>query len=456
MTGSKLLSRNWHQTMMIYFHRRAITLFFLGFSAGLPILLVFSSLSFWMREADVSRSTIGFFSWVGLAYGFKWIWSPLVDRMPLPVLSRWLGRRRAWLLISQIVIAGSLAGMAITDPALDLWTMAFFAVIVAFGSATQDIVIDAYRIESAEKNLQAALVATYMLGYRLAMVLATAGVLTIATWFTVNEGVYDQYPWQMAYLIMAGCMGIGIITTLVISEPAEPPKQALELKAKQWMTTHAHLPGFIVRSVGWFYGAVLCPFLDFVVRYRWHALLVLGLISTYRICDIVMGIMANPFYVDLGYSKQEIATISKVYGVIMTLAGAAIGGGFMVRFGIMRVLFLGGLLAALTNLLFAFLAGVGHDLTWLTVVISLDNLAGGIATVAFVAYLSSLTNVSYSATQYALFSSVMALLPKFLAGFSGVMVDSIGYASFFTATALLGIPSLLLIILAWKVIPSGK
>ena len=450
MTDLKTRSCDWRQTLSIYLHRRAITLFFLGFSAGLPILLVFSSLSFWMREADVSRSTIGFFSWVGLAYGFKWVWSPLVDRMPLPLLSTFLGRRRAWLLLSQIVIAGSLVGMAITDPALDLWTMALFAVMVAFGSATQDIVIDAYRIESADKNLQAALAATYMVGYRLAMILATAGVLSIAAWFTVNEGTYDQYPWRMAYLIMACCMGVGIITTLMINEPAEPPRQKLELRAKQWMADNAHLPGFIVRTAGWLYGAFICPFMDFLIRYRWHALLILGLISTYRICDVVMGIMANPFYVDLGYTKQEVAAISKVYGVIMTLVGAAIGGVLMVRFGVMKILFTGGLLAAVSNLLFAFLAGIGHDIAWLTVVISLDNLAGGVATAAFIAYLSSLTNVSYSATQYALFSSVMALFPKFLAGFSGVLVDTIGYASFFTATALMGVPSLVLILLASK------
>ena len=446
-------SQKW---LAVYLHPRAVTLLFLGFSAGLPIMLVFSSLSFWMREADVSRSTIGFFSWVGLAYGFKWVWSPLVDRMPLPILSALLGRRRAWLLVSQLFIAASLVGMALTNPALDLWSMALFAVLVAFGSATQDIVIDAYRIESADKDLQAALVATYMVGYRLAMILATAGVLSIAAWYTVSEGVYDPFPWKMAYLIMAGCMSVGIITTLIIKEPAEPPKKELELRAQQWMSDNAHLPSFIVRSAGWVYGAVICPFLDFLVRYRWQALLILGLISTYRICDVVMGIMANPFYVDLGYTKQEVAAITKVYGVIMTLLGAGLGGILIVRFGIMKILFTGGLLAALSNLLFAFLAGIGHDLTWLTIVISLDNLAGGVATAAFVAYLSSLTNVSYSATQYALFSSIMALFPKLVAGFSGVMVDSMGYAMFFTTTAIMGIPALLLILLAWKWVPARK
>ncbi|MGI9273496.1 MAG: AmpG family muropeptide MFS transporter [Endozoicomonas sp.] len=456
MAAPNSLPRDWRTTLAVYLHRRVITLFFLGFSSGLPILLVFSSLSFWLREADVSRSTIGFFSWVGLAYGFKWVWSPLVDRMPLPLISHLLGRRRAWLLLSQVAITGSLIGMALTDPVNNLWTMALFAVMVAFASATQDIVVDAYRIESAEKDLQAALVASYMVGYRLAMILATAGVLTIAAWFTIHEGTYEQYPWTMAYLIMAGCMGIGIITTLVIGEPKAPVKPPLEQRAIEWMDRNAHLPAPVVRFSGWFYGAMICPFLDFLVRYRWHALLILALIGSYRICDVVMGIMANPFYVDLGYTKQEVAAISKLYGVIMTLVGAAVGGGLMVRYGVMKILFLGGFLAAVTNLLFAFLAGIGHDLTWLTLVISMDNLAGGVATAAFIAYLSSLTNVSYSATQYALFSSVMALLPKFLAGFSGVMVDSVGYSTFFTLTAAMGIPSLLLILVAWKYVPASK
>ncbi len=446
--ASKHIS-TWWQSIQVYRHPKAVTLLFLGFSAGLPLMLLFSSLSFWLREADVSRATIGFFSWVGLAYSIKWIWSPLVDKLPLPFLKSLLGRRRSWLLFSQIGIVAGLTGMAFTDPAHNLEQMALLAVVVAFCSATQDIVIDAYRIDAAEKKLQAALAATYMMGYRLAMIAAGAGALAIAGFAAGGSEGYVPQAWMAAYLCMAALMGIGIITTLVIAEPvitAKPPE--LEQRAIDWMANNAHMPTPIVKLAGWFYGTVICPFADFIVRYRWQAILLLALISTYRISDIVLGIMANPFYVDLGFSKQEVAAVSKIYGVIMTLVGAGIGGLLTLRFGVMRMLFVGALLSAITNLLFAAMTYVGHDILWLTLVISIDNLSGGIATSAFIAWLSSLTNVNYSATQYALFSSMMLLFPKFLAGFSGVVVDSVGYSQFFVMTALLGVPVLVLIWLA--------
>ncbi len=414
-------------------------------------MLLFSSLSFWLREAEVSRATIGFFSWIGLAYSIKWIWSPLIDKLPLPLLKTWLGRRRSWLLVSQAGITLGLIGMALTDPAISLEQMAILAVVVAFCSATQDIVIDAYRIDAAEEKLQAALAATYMMGYRLAMIAAGAGALAIAGFAAGTSEGYVPQAWMTAYLCMAALMGMGIVTTLLIAEPATPTKPpALEQKAIDWMTSKSHLPDRIVKLAGWFYGTVICPFADFIGRHRWQAVLLLALISTYRISDIVLGIMANPFYVDLGFTKQEVAAVSKIYGVIMTLVGAGIGGLLTMRFGVMRMLFAGALLSALTNLLFAAMAHVGHDILWLTLVISIDNLSGGIATAAFIAWLSSLTNVNYSATQYALFSSMMLLFPKFLAGFSGVVVDSVGYSPFFIMTALLGVPVLLLIWLASK------
>lgn len=445
---------NWWKAASIYRHPKAITLFFLGFSSGLPLMLLFSSLSFWLREADVSRATIGFFSWIGLAYSVKWVWSPLIDKLPLLVLTRLLGRRRSWLLLSQLGIIAGLTCMAFTDPAHHLERMAILAVIVAFFSATQDIVIDAYRIDTAEKKLQAALAATYMMGYRIAMIIAGAGTLAIAAFAAGDNEGYIPHAWMVSYICMASLMGLGLLTTLIISEPVIDNKYAqVEQRAVDWMDRHAHLPLFIVRFVGWFYGTVICPFADFIIRYRWQAFLILALISTYRISDIVLGIMANPFYVDLGFTKEEIATVSKVYGVLMTLVGAGIGGLMTVRFGIMRMLFIGALLSAVTNLLFAAMAYAGHNLPFLTLVISIDNLSGGIATAAFIAWLSSLTNVHYSATQYALFSSMMLLLPKFLAGFSGLVVDSIGYAQFFVITSLLGLPVLILILLANKFIP---
>ena len=404
---------------------------FLGFSAGLPLLLVLGTLSFWLREAGIDRTTIGHLSWVGLAYGFKWAWSPLVDRLPIPLLTRWLGRRRSWLLLSQIVIMLALCSMALTDPQLSLTPVVWGALAVAFASATQDIALDAYRIESASTERQGALAATYQTGYRIAMIWAGAGVLWIAARAEVT-GVaqYQSGAWQTAYFVMAASMLVGVLTVLLSPEPA-------------------HRVIAPAKNIGeWVQGALVAPFADFLGRYRWHAALILALIAIYRISDVVMGIMANPFYVDMGYTKDEVAAVTKIYGVIMTLVGAFIGGVLSMRYGVMRILMLGAILSAATNLLFAWLAGHGHDVRALIAVVSADNLSSGIASAAFIAYLSGLTNIRYSATQYALFSSLMLLLPKFLAGFSGQYVDSFGYAPFFVATALLGVPVLGLILLA--------
>ena len=430
----------WLQTLRVYLEPASLRMLTLGFSAGLPLLLVLGTLSFRLREAGIDRSTIGYLSWVGLAYGFKWVWAPLVDRLPIPLLTRALGRRRSWLLVSQALIVGGLIGMALADPRQTLGPIVWCALAVAFGSATQDIALDAFRIESADANHQAALAASYQTGYRLAMIWAGAGVLWIAAraevapalGHTLAQGAaaYQNGAWQAAYLVMAASMAVGVVTVLFSREPAPvllPPAK---------------------NAAAWLRSAMVDPFADFLRRYGKQAVLILALIAVYRISDVVMGIMANPFYVDTGFTKDEVAAVTKVYGVIMTLVGAFVGGVLSMRFGVMRILMLGAILSAGSNLLFAWLAGHGHDVTALIAVVSADNLSSGIASAAFIAYLSSLTNVSYSATQYALFSSMMLLLPKFVAGFSGDYVDAFGYAHFFTATALLGLPVLLLVWLA--------
>ena len=428
--------RSWADTLRVYKEPATLRMLFLGFSAGLPLLLVLGTLSFRLREAGIDRTTIGYLSWVGLAYGFKWMWAPLVDRLPLPGLTRLLGRRRSWLLFAQTLIMAGLLGMALTDPKFTLDTMVWFALMVAFGSATQDIALDAFRIESADVDRQAALAAAYQTGYRLAMIWAGAGVLWIAARAEVaNVNAYQHSAWQTAYLVMAASMLVGVLTVLLSPEPAQkvlpPAKNAAE----------------------WIQGALVDPFADFIRRYRWQAALILGLIAVYRISDVVMGIMANPFYVDMGFTKDEVAAVTKVFGVIMTLVGAFVGGVLSMRFGIMRILMLGAILSAASNLLFAWLGSRGHDLNALIFVVSADNLSSGIASAAFIAYLSSLTNISYSATQYALFSSLMLLFPKFLAGYSGKYVDTFGYGHFFTATALLGVPVLILVWLATRAMP---
>ena len=434
---------SWLQTLRMYTEPASLRMLSLGFSAGLPLLLVFGTLSFWLREAGIDRTTIGFLSWVGLAYGFKWAWSPLVDRLPIPWLTARLGRRRSWLLAAQGLIMAGLMGMALSDPRMALAPVVWCAVAVAIGSATQDIALDAFRIESGDADHQAALAAIYQTGYRLAMIWAGAGALWIAARAQDASGAaiagvapaYQHGPWQVAYLVMACSMLPGVLTVLFSQEPVPAPLTPSKGLAQ------------------WLHGALVAPFADFIGRYRWQAALILALIATYRISDVVMGIMANPFYVDMGFTKDEVAAVSKIYGVVMTLVGAVLGGALALRMGVMRVLMLGAALSAASNMLFAWLSTRGHDVTALVWVVSADNLAGGLATTAFMAYMASLTNVQYSATQYAMFSSMMLLLPKFVAGFSGKYVDAFGYADFFNATALLGVPVLLLVWLAGRVHP---
>ncbi len=424
----------WLASFKVYAEPASLRMLFLGFSAGLPLLLVFGTLSFWLREAGIDRTTIGYISWVALAYGFKWVWSPLVDRLPIPFLTAKFGRRRSWLLLSQGAIVLGLVNMALNDPKMALTPLVWGALLVAFASATQDIALDAFRIESADVQHQAALAATYQTGYRLAMIWAGAGVLWLAARNEVADTAgYQHLGWQTAYLVMACSMLVGIVTVLLSKEPVAQPLAPAKDMA-DWLQT-----------------AFVSPFLEFFRRYGWQALLILSLIAIYRISDIVMGVMANPFYVDMGFTKDEVAGVTKVYGVIMTLVGAFVGGVLSMRFGVLRILMLGAVLSAATNLLFAWLAGFGHSVWALIFVVSADNLAGGVASAAFIAYLSGLTNVAYTATQYALFSSMMVLLPKTIAGFSGQFVDTFGWVSFFNTTALLGVPVLLLIFVVTRI-----
>ncbi|MEN9843988.1 MAG: hypothetical protein RLZZ612_1817 [Pseudomonadota bacterium] len=428
------VASGWLDSLRVYLEPTSLRMLGLGFAAGLPLLLVLGTLSFRLREAGIDRATIGYLSWVGLAYGFKWCWAPLVDRLPLPILTPKLGRRRSWLLLSQLLIMVGLMGMAWADPRDTLGPVVWCALLVAFASATQDIALDAYRIESAQVRLQGVLAASYQTGYRLAMIWAGAGVLWIAAGVESGEsnGGYQQHAWQVAYLAMAASMLVGMLMVLI-----SPESRQVELPPAR-------------DAQAWLRSTLIEPFADFLRRHRWEAVLILALIGTYRISDVVMGIMANPFYVDMGYTKTEVANVTKVYGVIMTLMGAFVGGSMTLRWGVYRVMMLGAVLSAATNLLFAWLAGHGHDVTALIAVVSADNFSSGIASAAFIAYLSSLTNIQYSATQYALFSSMMLLAPKWLAGFSGVAVDQVGYATFFVGTAALGLPVLLLVYLARK------
>lgn len=413
---------------------------FLGFSAGLPFPLVFATLSAWLNDAKVEKATIGFFAWIGLTYSLKVFWSPIVDRVQLPFLTRWLGQRRGWMLLAQVGIAAGLFGMASTNPALHLTAMALFALLVAFSSATQDVSLDAYRIEAVGADLQGMMAGMYQSGYRIAASLVGGAVaLYLAQWTS----------WHMTYLVMMGCMSVGIITVLLIREPPHVINQGtqqMEQRVIDYLEGNQHLPPLIMRFNAWFIGAVVCPFVDFFRRNGKSAMFILLFIAIYRIGEIVLGNMANPFYLDLQFSKIEIANISKIYGVLMTILGAMIGGSMVLRFGVMRILLLGAVLVTLSNLLFAQLAVIGHDLGWLTFVISADNFSGGLAGSAFIAYLSRLTNTAYTATQYALFSSLMTLFPKTIAGFSGIIVGTYGYPVFFTYAAMLEVPAIIMVL----------
>lgn len=472
---------SWRDAIAAYASPAALALLLLGFAAGLPYMLVFSTLSVWLREAGVSHATIGYASLIGLAYAFKWVWSPLLDQWRLPLLGR-LGRRRSWLVMAQLGVIGGLLGMSLCDPSQHLSWLIAVAVLVAFASATQDIAVDAYRLEIADESLQATLAASYMAGYRVATVLATAGALYFVTWFDAIESQYNFRAWANTYVLFAALMLPGFITTLWMREPDVPAVvqqlaaryglgrqllsvallvalltsgsamlAALYTAAYSQALLYAVIP--VVCITPWGRGLlapVLTPISDFIRRYRWQAVLMLALIATYRMSDTVMGVMANVFYLDQGFSKDQIASISKLFGLLMTLAGAATGGLLIVRFGIMPILFIGAAASAATNLLFALLASMGADMSMLVLTISCDNFSAGLATAAFVAFLSSLTNLQFSATQYALLSSIMLLLPRLMGGYSGALVEQLGYQQFFVATALLGIPTLLLVALQWR------
>jgi PAT family beta-lactamase induction signal transducer AmpG len=442
MTAETAPARDWRAAIAVYTRPRVVGMVFLGFAAGLPFLLVFTTLSAWLTRAGVDRTTIGFFSWIGITYSIKFFWAPVVDRLPLPFLTRVFGKRRSWMLVAQIGIAIGLSGMALTDPGTNLAQLAMFALLVAFGSATQDITIDAYRIEAVDRNLQGAMAASYVLGYRLALLTAGAGALHLA----------NLTSWTLTYLAMAGLMGIGMLTTLVIREPQHrPDRLASQIETRLVQSVGVgERRSALARLVAWFSEAVVSPFVEFFERNGRMALMILLLVGCYKLSDITMGVMANPFYLDLGFGLDDIANVTKVFGFFMTIAGAALGGILVARYGIMRPLLAGAILVASTNLLFVWLAVSEPQLVSLAVVISADNLSGGFATSAFIAWLSSLTSSNYTATQYALFSSLMTLPAKFIGGFAGMVVDNAGYASFFLYAGLLGVPAILLVLYLQK------
>ena len=389
----------------------------LGFSSGLPFLLIFSTQSVWLREAGVSRSAIGLMSYAALAFSFKFAWAPVIDRFDPPLFAALLGRRRGWMLIAQIGVAAGLAGLAFGAPADGLAWNIGFAFLTAFAAATQDVTIDGWRIDAAPVERQGTMSAFYQLGYRLAMLCAGAGALYIA----------DFVSWRAAYLAMAGLMLVGVGGCLL------SPRLDRQARA----------------SAGPL-GAFGEPIADLVRRYGATLVVILALVAIYRLPDFVSGVMANPLYIDLGFSKTDIATVSKLYGVWIGIAGAFGGGIVVTRLGLMPSLLIGGVAASASHLTLAFLAATGAQLPLLTLAVSVESFASGFAGAALIAYMSSLVSPVFAATQYALLSSLYALPGKFVGGLSGVMVDAFGYVKFFIATATIGIPVVALTLIVWR------
>ena len=489
-----------------FLHPKVAALLFLGFSAGLPLLLIFATLSIWLREAGVERAAVTYFSWAALGYSFKFVWAPLVDKLPLPLLSGRLGQRRAWLLFAQCAVIGAIVLMAFSDPATPqgLFMMAVAAVALGFSSATQDIVVDAYRIEAADESMQALLSASYIAGYRCGMLVAGAVALYLATAFGTTAENYLHDAWKWTYLCMAAAMLVGVATTLTIAEPVRRNLSnyfhgtsdyarfllLFVVLAGTFVAAFATLSGTVAAVDAWLsdtgglngalagflaealrlgvalalalgaaraavsmslvrremvHDTYVAPVADFFARYRRIAVPILLLVGFYRVSDIVMGVIANVFYIDMGYTKNTIATASKLFGIWMTILGGFLGGYLALRYQVIRILMLGAALAMGTNLLFIALAASPGDLPLLYAVVAADNLSAGLASAAFVAYLSSLTSLSFTATQYAIFSSMMTLFPKVFGGYSGQVVEALGYPAFFAITAAIGVPVLFLI-----------
>ena len=431
--------RSWRDALVIYFQAPVLSMLFLGFSAGLPFLLVFSTLSAWLRSDGIEVAAIGFFAWIGILYSIKFIWAPVVDRLALPLLTRTFGQRRGWMLLAQAMIAAGLVGLASVEPQQNLVLVAILALLVAFGSATQDIAIDAFRIESAPDDFQAAMASTYIIGYRGGLLAAGAGALYMAAWFS----------WQAAYLCMALLVGVGVVTVLLRPEPKRlslTTQLIHEPRVRAFIRATQGKPRHVRRLGAWLIGAVVCPFTDFVSRHRLKALWLLVFIAVFRISDLAMASMANPLYIDLGFSLATIANVTNVFGIAMSISGGILGGLLVARHGVGPILVLGAMAATLTNLLFVALSLAGQSLPMLILAIIGDNLANGLASAVFIAFLSSLTSRAYTATQYALFSSLMTLPGKFLSGFGGLVVTSQGYATFFLIATLLGLPAIALAI----------
>ncbi len=422
--ASRGLLASWLAALSVYRDRRILVILLMGFSSGLPLLLTLSTLSYWLAKVGVDKTAIGLFALVGLPYSFKFLWAPAIDHLPVPILGRLLGHRRAWALVTQAGLILSIVAMGTSDPAVDPWATAAFALAVAFFSASQDIVLDAYRIEVLNESEQGAGAAAIQAGYRIGLLAAGAGAIALS----------DFFGWFWIFVGLAALVLVGVIAVLLGPEP--------QVQRGQRETEGASRSG-----QAWIRDAVISPFTDFLKRRGWWVILCFVLL--YKFGDAIGGVMANPFYIEIGFTGVEIASVSKVFGMLATLAGVFAGGALVARYGIFKALVIGGILQALTNLLFALQAVVGHDIVMLAVVIGADNFTGGLGSAAFVAYLSMLCNTAFTGTQYALLTSFMAFGRTLLSSGGGWLADQMDWVAFFVLTTGLAIPGL--VILWWMI-----
>ena len=410
------------QTLAVYRDPRVVAILFLGFTSGLPLALTTGTLAIWVARAGVDKTTIGLFALVGMPYALKFLWAPLIDQMRLPFLTARLGQRRGWAVFIQGVLMASLVALGASRPESTPWLTAFLAMLVAFCSASQDIVVDAYRIDILTERQQGAGAAVTQAGYRLGLLASGAGALFLA----------DHLSWPMVYAIMALLMTVGVGAIVLSPEPRgeRPSRPSSSLPRRE-------------RWRAWWRKAVLAPFTDFLQRPG--AFTILAFILLYKFGDAFAGVMANPFYVEIGFSNSEIAGISKVFGLLATLAGVFIGGAVVHRYGVLKSLLGCGVLQMASNLMFSVQAIVGHDLSLLAVTIGFENLAGGMGSAAFVAYLSLLCTTAYSATHYALLSSLMAVGRTVLSSGAGWVAEQVDWSVFFLLSTVAAVPGLVML-----------